>query len=129
MRQQNINILNYPDNPRKLKGVAYMRFKVLLIAIFIITATASGSVGYLFGSNMGSYPSFYGREPHEPIIIDNLYIPMYVEDAKRYVEQGKEYVDNCNNDIETIEEARNNVADEINRFIKRHNMFMSSLNY
>lgn len=106
-----------------------MRFKVLLIAIFILTITASGSIGYLFGSNMGSYPSFYEREPYEPIIIDNFSVQMYINDAKKYIDQGKEYIDNCNNDIETIEEARDNVTYEVNSFIKKYNMFISSVNY
>lgn len=106
-----------------------MRFKVLLMAIFILAITASGSVGYLFGSNMGSYSSFYATEPQEPITINSFYVQMYIDDAKRYVDRGKEYIDNCNNDIETIEEARNDVTYEINRFIKKYNMFMSSIDY
>ena len=111
-----------------------MRTKIAVIALLILVATCSTSVGYYmgYGGNMGTYPTFYEMKPSKPYnfgtTVDQYAQDRYKKNAEEYIEHGKQYIDNCDSDIQKIQNARSDAVSDINSFIKEYNSYIRSLN-
>ena len=101
-----------------------MKKIILASAMVLVIATASASMGYLYG-NMITYPSFSAMGPSRPFSDDEYELSAYRDEVEYYVAQGKEYIENCENDIQTIQEERNAAVDKINRVINEYNDFVT----
>ncbi len=78
------------------------RISMITIAILWVCSVATA---YYAGSNMGGfYPEFNTIFPINPTY----------EEVGRYIDEGKAYVNACNNDIQTIAEARDRAIETIN---------------
>ena len=101
-----------------------MKKIALASALALVIATASASMGYLYG-NMITYPSFSAMEPSRPFSDDEYELSAYRDEVEYYVSQGKEYIENCENDIQTIQQERDAAVDQINRVINEYNDFVT----
>ncbi len=97
----------------KVKGVFSMK-KIALVLTVVMISLGSFSAGYAYYgySNMGYYPSFDAYLPFNPTRAE----------VGEFVDRAKEYIDACDNDIETIRNARNDAVDRANDAIRNFNM-------
>lgn len=89
--------------------------KILIPAAVIAACTASPALAYVFGgSNLGAfgYPQYSGYLSYDPDY----------NEMRRYLDDVQEYVENCNNDIQRIQEARDDAISEANRKVNEYNM-------
>ena len=101
-----------------------MKKIILASAMALVIATASASMGYLYG-NMITYPSFSAMDPSRPFSDDEYELSAYRDEVEYYVAQGKEYIENCDSDIQAIQEERNAAIDRINRVVNEYNDFVT----
>ena len=85
-----------------------------MVALTLISSLCSFAVGYSYGwSNMGGYyPSFSSYLGYNPTR----------EEVGRYVDEAEEYVKACDNDIETIVDARRDAVNKANDAINSYNL-------
>ncbi|HML33908.1 MULTISPECIES: hypothetical protein [Sporomusa] len=99
------------------------------LAIILLCST-SIAFGYVIGStnfDMFGYPEFSRKHirPTPPYSRDSYSMSRYRTEVEDYLFQAKKYTEAANNDIDRIEEAKqdaikaaNEVVDEYNRFVK-----------
>lgn len=88
--------------------------KIIFVLLITLLCSTSVAFGYVIGGSnlsLGMYPAFNAYLSYNPSR----------SEVERYIQESKRYVENCNNDIDRIQEAKNDAIRKVNYEVDKYN--------